>query len=70
MGWNGNHWDNISYFPKNFQIRFVKQGKGEFIVGENIYPITEGQLFLIHPGKIHSGKPHEDIGSLRLDVNF
>jgi AraC-like DNA-binding protein len=62
VGWSGNHWDNISYFPKNYQIGFVKQGKGEFLVGDDVYPITEGQLFLIHPGRIHSGKPDEQLG--------
>jgi AraC-like DNA-binding protein len=62
VGWSGNHWDNISYFPKNYQIGFVKQGRGEFFVGNDVYLITEGQLFLIHPGRIHSGKPDEQLG--------
>lgn len=62
VGWTGNHWDNISYFPKNYQIGLVQKGKGEFIVGDNVYPISAGQLFLIHPGKIHSGKPDQAEG--------
>jgi AraC-like DNA-binding protein len=62
VGWSGNHWDNISYFPKNYQIGLVKQGAGEFFVGDNIYPVKEGILFLIHPGKVHSGKPDEITG--------
>jgi AraC-like DNA-binding protein len=62
VGWSGNHWDNIAYFPKNFQIGYIQKGKGEFFVGENIYPIAEGQLFFVHPGKVHSGKPDEIIG--------
>jgi AraC-like DNA-binding protein len=57
IGWSGNHWDNISYFPKNYQIACVREGKGEILMGENIYPIEEGQFFLIHPKRIHSGKP-------------
>ncbi len=62
VGWSGNHWDDISFFPKNFQIGLIRQGKGEFIFGDTIIPIVEGQLFLIHPGKIHSGKPDETMG--------
>jgi AraC-like DNA-binding protein len=62
VGWSGNHWDNISFFPKNFQIGFIQQGKGQFFIGETVYPINEGQFFLVHPGKVHSGKPDENIG--------
>jgi AraC-like DNA-binding protein len=62
VGWSGNHWDNISFFPKNYQIGFIKQGKGEFFVGDNTYPISEGQFFLIHPDRVHSGKPDKTIG--------
>jgi AraC-like DNA-binding protein len=62
VGWSGNHWDNISFFPKNYQIGCIKQGQGQFFMGDNIFPISEGQFFLIHPGKVHSGKPDENIG--------
>jgi AraC-like DNA-binding protein len=62
VGWSGNHWDNISYFPRNFQVGYVKEGKGQFIIGDDIYPIVKGEFFLIQPGKIHSGKPDEKIG--------
>jgi AraC-like DNA-binding protein len=62
VGWSGNHWDNISYFPKNFQIGYIRQGKGEFFTGDEIISIKEGQFFLVHPGKVHSGKPDETIG--------
>ena len=62
VGWSGNHWDNISFFPKKYQIGYIKQGHGQFFVGDNIFPISEGQFFLIHPGKVHSGKPDENIG--------
>jgi AraC-like DNA-binding protein len=62
IGWTGNHWDNISYFPKNYQIACVREGKGEIIMGNKNYPIEAGQFFLIHPKRIHSGKPDFDIG--------
>jgi AraC-like DNA-binding protein len=62
VGWSGNNWDNISFFPKNYQIGYVKQGKGQFFAGDNIFPISERQFFLIHPGKIHSGKPDSTTG--------
>jgi AraC-like DNA-binding protein len=57
IGWAGNHWDNISYFPKNYQIACVRDGRGEILMGENVYPVQAGQFFLIHPKRIHSGKP-------------
>jgi AraC-like DNA-binding protein len=62
IGWSGNHWDNIAYFPKNYQIACVRAGKGEIIMGETSYPIHAGQFFLIHPKRIHSGKPDFDRG--------
>jgi AraC-like DNA-binding protein len=62
IGWEGNHWDNISYFPKNYQIACVREGKGEIIMGEKTYPIRSGQFFLIHPKRIHSGKPDFEMG--------
>jgi AraC-like DNA-binding protein len=62
VGWGGNHWDNISFFPKNYQIGYVQQGLGEFMIGEEILPIQEGQFFLVHPNKVHSGKPDETQG--------
>jgi AraC-like DNA-binding protein len=62
VGWSGNHWDNISFFPKNYQIGYIQQGQGQFFVGDNVLPISEGQFFLIHPGKVHSGKPDENMG--------
>jgi AraC-like DNA-binding protein len=62
VGWSGNNWDNIAYFPKKYQIGLVTKGEGEFFVGENVYPIKAGQFFLIHPGKVNSGKPNESIG--------
>jgi AraC-like DNA-binding protein len=62
IGWAGNHWDNISYFPKNYQIAGVRAGKGEIIMGEKTFPVNAGQFFLIHPKRIHSGKPDFEIG--------
>jgi AraC-like DNA-binding protein len=62
IGWSGNHWDNISYFPKNYQIACVREGKGEIIVGDVSHPIHAGQFFLIHPKRIHSGKPDFETG--------
>lgn len=62
IGWSGNHWDNISYFPKNYQIACVREGKGEILMNDLVYPIYAGQFFLIHPKRIHSGKPDFDTG--------
>jgi AraC-like DNA-binding protein len=62
VGWSGNHWDNISFFPTNYQIGFIKHGKGEFFIGNKVLPIQAGQFFLIHPNKVHSGKPNEKEG--------
>jgi AraC-like DNA-binding protein len=62
IGWSGNHWDNIAYFPTKFQIGYVREGKGEFILEGKSYAIRKGQFFLIHPGRINSGKPDEQSG--------
>ena len=62
IGWSGNHWDNIAYFPKNYQIACVREGKGAILMNDLVYPIHAGQFFLIHPKRIHSGKPDFDIG--------
>jgi AraC-like DNA-binding protein len=62
IGWSGNHWDNISYFPKNYQIACVREGKGALIMGEKSHSIEAKQFFLIHPKRIHSGKPDFEIG--------
>jgi AraC-like DNA-binding protein len=62
IGWSGNHWDNISYFPKNYQIALIRAGEGEIIVGDVTYHIHKNQFFLIHPNLVHSGKPNVEIG--------
>jgi hypothetical protein len=54
IGWSGNHWDNISYFPKNCQIALIRAGEGGIIVGEVSHPIHKNQFFLIHPNLVHS----------------
>lgn len=62
VGWSGNHWDDSSFFPKNYQIGYITQGQGQFFVGYTIFHISEGQFFLIHPDRIHSRKPDSTIG--------
>jgi AraC-like DNA-binding protein len=62
VGWAGNHWDNISYFPKNYQIALVREGRGEIIVGDVASPVHKNQFFLIHPNLVHNGKPNFEIG--------
>jgi AraC-like DNA-binding protein len=62
LSWAGNHWDNISYFPKNYQIACVRHGQGEILMGDGTHPVHAGQFFLIHPKRIHSGKPNFEIG--------
>jgi AraC-like DNA-binding protein len=62
IGWSGNHWDNISYFPKNYQIALIRAGDGKIIVGDVAHPIHKNQFFLIHPNLVHSGKPDFEVG--------
>jgi AraC-like DNA-binding protein len=62
LGWSGTQWDNISYFPKNYQIAFIEKGEGAIIVGDVAHQVTEGQFFLIHPNLIHNGKPNFETG--------
>ncbi|MBX9784206.1 MAG: AraC family transcriptional regulator [Chitinophagaceae bacterium] len=74
VGWSGNHWDNISYFPKNYQIGYVAKGNGIFFANHEEFPITAGELFFIHPGRVHNGKPDEAVGwcvdTIAIKANF
>ncbi len=62
LHWSGNHWDDILYFPKDYQIGHIKQGQGTFFQGDAILPITADQFYRVHPGNLHSGKPDFDAG--------
>lgn len=62
VGWRGNHWDDILYFPKKYQIGWLREGSGLFRMPGLDVPIYAGQFFLVHPGKIHSGKPDGPAG--------
>lgn len=62
LHWSGNHWDDILYFPKDYQIGHIKQGQGTFFQGDAILPITADQFYRVHPGNLHSGKPDFETG--------
>ncbi|MEI6411598.1 MAG: AraC family transcriptional regulator [Bacteroidota bacterium] len=60
--WSGNHWYDILYFPKDYQVGYISDGNGAFTQGDKILPISAGQFFLVHPGNVHSGKPDNKTG--------
>ena len=62
LRWSGNHWDDILYFPKDYQIGLITDGKGSFTQADKVLEISDGQFFLVHPGNIHSGKPDPTTG--------
>lgn len=62
LQWSGNHWDDILYFPKDYQVGYISRGQGTFFQGERQLPIVAGQFYLVHPGNLHSGKPNGDTG--------
>jgi len=62
LQWGGNHWDDILYFPKDYQVGYITEGEGTFTQGTQVLPITAGQFYLVHPGNLHSGKPNSAIG--------
>lgn len=62
LHWSGNHWDDILYFPKDYQIGYIIEGRGTFFQGETSLPIMAGQFYRVHPGNLHSGKPDFETG--------
>ncbi len=62
LHWSGNHWDDILYFPKDYQVGHITQGQGTFTQGETVLKISAGQFFLVHPANLHSGKPNNETG--------
>jgi len=59
---SGNHWDDIFYFPKNYQIGLIREGKGVFTIGQIEYPLQQNDTYFIRPGLVHKGKPDPKIG--------
>ncbi len=66
----GNHWDDIFYFPKNYQIGLIKEGKGVFTVGQQQFEVEKGDTFFIKPQLLHKGKPHAETGWEVAQLNF
>ncbi len=58
----GNHWDDIFYFPKNYQIGWIKSGKGVFTVGQAQFEVEKGDTYFIKPNLVHKGKPDATVG--------
>lgn len=54
---SGNHWDDILYFPSQYQIGRVVGGAGTFFVRNEPQPLRSGDVYTICPGLLHSGKP-------------
>ena len=58
----GNHWDDIYYFPKHYQIGLIRAGEGYFTVKETEFTLVENDTYFIKPDLVHKGKPNPDLG--------
>jgi mannose-6-phosphate isomerase class I len=67
---SGNHWDDIFYFPKNYQIGLIHEGQGSFTIGQTEYPLQQNDTYFIRPGLVHKGKPDPKIGWDVSVLNF
>jgi AraC-like DNA-binding protein len=67
---SGNHWDDIFYFPKNYQIGLIHEGKGTFTIGQKEYPLQQNDTYFIRPELVHKGKPDSQIGWAVSVLNF
>lgn len=67
---SGNHWDDIFYFPKNYQIGLIREGQGTFTIGQKEYPLIKNNTYFIRPELVHKGKPDPKIGWAVSVLNF
>lgn len=67
---SGNHWDDIFYFPKNYQIGLIQNGQGTFTVGQQEYIVKQGDTYFIKPELVHKGKPNRETGWTVSVINF
>jgi AraC-like DNA-binding protein len=68
--YSGNHWDDIFYFPKHYQIGIVQKGEGVFSTGQTDFTLREGDTYFIKPSLVHKGKPDPQIGWTITELNF
>jgi AraC-like DNA-binding protein len=66
----GKYWDAIAYYPKNYQLGLLGNGKGQFLYKSKIYLVNKGDLFLIQPSQVHSGQPDSDVGWQITSLNI
>ncbi|MFM9838448.1 MAG: AraC family transcriptional regulator [Cyclobacteriaceae bacterium] len=62
ISFSGNHWDDIAYFPKLYQIGLVQKGAGKISSGEKEYLLKTGDFYFVYPGLVHKGKPDPTTG--------
>jgi AraC-like DNA-binding protein len=70
FSFSGNHWDDIFYFPKNYQIGLIQKGQGTFTVGQIEYNLKQGDTYFIKPELVHKGKPDREMGWTVSVINF
>ncbi len=62
LEFSGKYWDDIYYFPKQYQIGIIEAGNGTFTVGETAWNLAQGDVFYIAPNLVHKGKPDPNVG--------
>ena len=70
ISFSGNHWDDIYYFPKTYQVGLVREGQGIFTVGETEFAVQQGDTYFIKPGLVNKGKPNPEKGWAITVLNF
>jgi AraC-like DNA-binding protein len=62
LAFSGTYWDDIYYFPKQYQIGLIHKGAGTFTIGEVAWNLVEGDVYFIAPNLVHKGKPDSETG--------
>jgi AraC-like DNA-binding protein len=62
INFSGNHWDDIFYFPKMYQIWLIREGEGVFALANESFKLSKGDAFFVKPALLHKGKPNSETG--------
>jgi AraC-like DNA-binding protein/mannose-6-phosphate isomerase-like protein (cupin superfamily) len=67
---SGTHWDDIYYFPKNYQVGLIREGEGIFTIAGTSFLLSKQDTYFIKPGLAHKGKPNPEKGWSVTVLNF
>jgi AraC family L-rhamnose operon regulatory protein RhaS len=67
--WN-NNWYTPAQFHDHFELCYVCEGHGWFILEGMIFPVEKGDIFITKPGEVHCGGAGANSGFLAYAVGF